>query len=82
METLSKDGLGATAHDAIPVAPFAIRGGHARAIGEAIARRLQPHARAHGKLPDKIVLRGHCVVVTPVGFLCEHDGHLVFTSTG
>jgi hypothetical protein len=81
METLSKYGLGPTARDAIPVAPFAIRGGPARALGEAIVKRLQPRARSHGDPPRTIVLFGRCIAVTPVGFLCERDGHLVFTST-
>jgi hypothetical protein len=78
METSSTDGLAAATHEAIPVAPFAMRGGPARALGAAIARRLYPQAPR--KPPDTIVVCGRCVVVKPVGFLCERDGHLVFTS--
>jgi hypothetical protein len=82
METLSNDALAPEAGDVIPVAPFQIAGGPARALGQAIAKRLRPGGQARRKPPHAIVFCGRCIVVRPVGFLCEHDGHLVFTSTG
>jgi hypothetical protein len=81
MKTPSDADRTAPAHDVIPVAPFAIAGGRTRALGEAIINRLHPHAQAHGEQPRAIVRCGCFVIVKPVGFLCEQDGHLVFTST-
>jgi hypothetical protein len=80
MTTSSDAYRAAPAHDVIPVAPFAIAGGRARALREAIVKRLHHHAEAHGKTPRAIFWCGRFVIVRPVGFLCERDGHLVFTS--